>query len=76
MGLAAGSSNDRFGFCGGPAIARGASSQDSIAWKDPIFPGLAPCAAITRVRFGGVIARVGINYHFTWGAAAPVVARY
>ena len=33
-------------------------------------------APITRVRFGGVIARVGINYHFTWGAPAPVVARY
>jgi outer membrane immunogenic protein len=24
----------------------------------------------------GVIARAGINYHFSWGAPAPVVARY
>jgi outer membrane immunogenic protein len=24
----------------------------------------------------GIIARAGINYHFTWGAPAPVVARY
>jgi outer membrane immunogenic protein len=27
-----------------------------------------------RVR--GVIARAGLNYHFSWGAPAPVVARY
>jgi outer membrane immunogenic protein len=27
-------------------------------------------------RARGVIARAGINYHFTWGAPAPVVARY
>jgi outer membrane immunogenic protein len=37
---------------------------------------LAANAPITHVRFGGVIARAGINYHFTWGAPAPVVARY
>lgn len=30
--------------------------------------------AETRAR--GVIARAGVNYHFTWGAPAPVVARY
>jgi outer membrane immunogenic protein len=24
----------------------------------------------------GVIARLGVNYHFTWGLPAPVVARY
>jgi outer membrane immunogenic protein len=30
--------------------------------------------ADTRPR--GVIARAGVNYHFTWGAPAPVVARY
>jgi outer membrane immunogenic protein len=29
----------------------------------------------TRVRYDGVIARVGVNYHFNWGAA-PVVAKY
>ncbi|MBV9065416.1 MAG: porin family protein [Methylobacteriaceae bacterium] len=31
-------------------------------------------AAESRPR--GVIARAGLNYHFTWGAPAPVVARY
>jgi outer membrane immunogenic protein len=31
----------------------------------------------TTFRNNGVIARAGINYHFSWGAApAPVVARY
>jgi outer membrane immunogenic protein len=27
-------------------------------------------------RARGVVARAGVNYHFIWGAAAPVVARY
>jgi outer membrane immunogenic protein len=30
----------------------------------------------TRVNYQGVIARVGVNYHFNWGAAAPIVAKY
>ena len=30
----------------------------------------------TTFRNNGVIARAGINYHFNWGAPAPVVARY
>ena len=29
----------------------------------------------TRVNYNGVIARVGVNYHFNWGSA-PVVASY
>ena len=32
-------------------------------------------APVTRVRFDGVIARAGVNYHFNW-SAAPVVAKY
>jgi outer membrane immunogenic protein len=30
----------------------------------------------TNVKFDGVVARVGVNYHFNWGAPAPVVAKY
>jgi outer membrane immunogenic protein len=30
----------------------------------------------TRVNYQGVIARVGVNYHFNWGAPAPVVANF
>jgi outer membrane immunogenic protein len=39
------------------------------------FNGLSTVGA-TRVNYQGVIARAGVNYHFNWGAAAPVVARY
>jgi outer membrane immunogenic protein len=28
------------------------------------------------VSYAGVIARVGVNYHFNWSAPAPVVAKY
>jgi outer membrane immunogenic protein len=42
------------------------------------FAGLALSNTATRTSFrnDGVIARAGINYHFSWGAPAPVVARY
>jgi outer membrane immunogenic protein len=41
-------------------------------------PGLALSNTSTRTTFrnDGVIARAGLNYHFSWGAPAPVVARY
>jgi outer membrane immunogenic protein len=29
-----------------------------------------------RARLNGNVVRAGVNYHFNWGAAAPVVARY
>ncbi len=30
----------------------------------------------TRVRYDGVIARAGINYHLNWGSAAPIMAKF
>lgn len=35
-------------------------------------------AAITQTtaRFNGNIVRAGVNYHFNWGSAAPVIAKY
>ena len=30
----------------------------------------------TRVSYNGVIARMGLNYHFNWGSPAPVLAKY
>ena len=33
-------------------------------------------ATQSRTRFDGHIVRVGVNYHFNWGAPAPVVAKY
>ena len=30
----------------------------------------------TSAKFDGHIVRAGVNYHFNWGAPAPVVAKY
>ena len=40
--------------------------------------GLFASSLLTQnnTRSNGVIARAGLNYHFNWGAPAPVVARY
>lgn len=38
--------------------------------------GLAGTNGIARVNYQGVIARVGVNYHFNFGGSAPVLARY
>jgi outer membrane immunogenic protein len=40
--------------------------------------GSVPSIALgnARVNYQGVIARAGVNYHFNWGAAAPIVAKY
>ena len=37
---------------------------------------LAAAASQSRTRFDGHIVRVGVNYHFSWGAPAPVYAKY
>jgi outer membrane immunogenic protein len=39
------------------------------------FNGLTNVGHV-RVNYQGVIARVGVNYHFNWGSAAPIVAKY
>jgi outer membrane immunogenic protein len=31
---------------------------------------------VTSVSYSGVAARAGVNYHFTWGSMAPVVAKW
>jgi outer membrane immunogenic protein len=42
----------------------------------PLAPGVVAAAATqTTTRFNGNIVRVGLNYHFNWGAA-PIVAKY
>ena len=30
----------------------------------------------TSVRYNGIVARAGINYHFNWGGSAPILAKY
>ncbi|GAC1339831.1 MAG: porin family protein [Beijerinckiaceae bacterium] len=36
----------------------------------------ASSLATSTTRYNGHVARLGLNYHFAWGAPAPVVARY
>ena len=46
---------------------------------DPAAGGSSLSAAVasqSRTRFDGHIVRVGVNYHFNWGAPAPVYAKY
>jgi len=31
---------------------------------------------VTRTKYDGIIARAGVNYHFSWFAPAPVLAKY
>jgi outer membrane immunogenic protein len=47
------------------------SSGDS-SW----YSSGATAIGATRVNYQGVIARAGVNYHFNWGSAAPIVAKY
>jgi outer membrane immunogenic protein len=49
----------------------------AIASFDPVPPtGIAIFGGQARARVNGSIVRAGVNYHFNWGAAAPVVAKY
>lgn len=50
-------------------------AANSIGATDGIGNVLFSNTPVTRVKYDGVIARAGVNYHFNWGAA-PVVARY
>jgi outer membrane immunogenic protein len=38
--------------------------------------GIPYMATTTRARFEGNVVRAGLNYHFNWGAPAPVLAKY
>jgi outer membrane immunogenic protein len=59
-------------------LGRSSISQNFTQTFLPTILGIpiARTNTITTWRNNGVIARAGINYHFSWGAAAPVVARY
>ncbi|MEK4033520.1 outer membrane beta-barrel protein [Methylocystis sp. IM3] len=54
----------------------------ALASFDPNFPGAfggnggALFGGQVRARLNGNIVRAGVNYHFNWGAPAPVVAKY
>jgi outer membrane immunogenic protein len=54
-----------------------AAAPVSVNWSSPLSAN-NPLATVgnVRVNYQGVIARMGINYHFNWGGSAPVVAQY
>jgi outer membrane immunogenic protein len=52
-----------------------AMAPDPNGWITNNLPTSAIFGS-SRVNYQGVIARAGVNYHFNWGAAAPVVAKY
>jgi outer membrane immunogenic protein len=55
------------------------ATNGSVAQVNNLLAG-APvwgaAATQTTTRFDGHIVRAGLNYHFNWGAPAPVVAKY
>src|SRR5947209_12764039 len=59
-------------------LGRTTFNQNFVQTLGPSGLGIALSNSATRTTFrnNGVIARAGINYHFSWGAPAPVVARY
>jgi outer membrane immunogenic protein len=57
------------GYAATPASGLPAQMGTVIGEAQALFPN-------SRISVNGVIARAGINYHFNWGAAAPVVAKY
>ncbi|MEK4034732.1 outer membrane beta-barrel protein [Methylocystis sp. IM3] len=49
----------------------------ALVASDPVAPtGNALFGGQVRGRLNGNIVRAGLNYHFNWGAPAPVVAKY
>jgi outer membrane immunogenic protein len=52
----------------------GTQSVDNIYYE--AFRATTLAGSTTRARYDGVIGRAGINYHFDFGRAAPVVAKF
>ncbi|WP_424362235.1 outer membrane protein [Methylocystis parvus] len=60
-------------------VSYSASGATPIAQAPGVIPAGTPLYTLaTRVQthFSGNIVRAGVNYHFNWGAPAPVVAKY
>jgi outer membrane immunogenic protein len=59
-------------------LGRATYGMGGLAFSDPLEqPGLLYASSpLASTRFNGNIVRAGINYHFSFGAPAPVVAKY
>jgi outer membrane immunogenic protein len=55
-----------------------ATLAPGVLYYSAEYGAMDPSSTVGRinVNYQGVIARAGVNYHFNWGAATPVVARY
>ena len=49
------------------AYVAGANTAGALQWA---------YASTASTRFNGNVVRAGVNYHFNWGAPAPVIAKY
>jgi outer membrane immunogenic protein len=65
-------------FASSPVVAVSPITVPAIVLGTAVNAGQPLIASnpVTRVKYDGVIARAGVNYHFNWGAAAPALARY
>jgi outer membrane immunogenic protein len=53
------------------------TTADAVFAVAPVAPAVGLYAATqNKTRFNGSVVRAGIDYHFVWGAPAPVVAKY
>ncbi len=52
------------------------SATTATAGSDPTGVLLYAAAVRSTTHFDGQIVRLGLNYHFHWGAPAPVIAKY
>src|SRR3954451_16909717 len=57
-------------------LGRTTFDQNFVQTTRGLSIALSNTGARTTFLNNGVIARAGLNYHFSWGAPAPVVARY
>jgi len=57
-------------------LGRTTFTQNFTQLLPPLGIALSNTGTRTSFTNTGVIARAGLNYHFSWGAPAPVVARY
>ena len=55
-------------------LGRATYGMGGLAFNDPDL--LYASSPVASTRFNGNIARVGINYHFSFAAPAPLVAKY
>ncbi|WP_424362234.1 outer membrane protein [Methylocystis parvus] len=58
----------------GNVTTNGALTQINAVAAPPVVWGAV--GTQTTTRFNGNLVRAGLNYHFNWGAPAPVVAKY